>query len=60
MEQETLQTIVDRFIEKNPTFVRICSELFFVRFKNIEVSQGRVTKYEIEQAHSKEVKNAEG
>jgi hypothetical protein len=56
MPEETLKDLALKFVEKNPSFIRICMENYFVRWECVEVSQGKITKYEITKLNSKDIK----
>lgn len=56
MPEETIKELAIRFAEKNPTFVRQCMEYHFIRWKAVDVSQGKIINGEIEKAQLKEVR----
>jgi hypothetical protein len=56
MAEENIKELALKFAEKNPSLLREMMESYFVRFKVLEFSQGRMTKGEVEEKHYKEVK----
>ena len=56
MEESNIKDLAQKFAEKNLSFVRICMENYFVRWECLEISQGKIIKYEITKLNSKEIK----
>ena len=44
MPEENIKDLAQRFAEKNPSFVRECMECHFIRYEELEFSQGKITK----------------
>ncbi len=54
-DNESLKDLAQRFAEKNPTLLRDMMESHFVRFTELEISQGKVVKCKCEKNY-KELK----
>lgn len=42
--QDTIQELARKFAEKNPSLLRDIMESYFIRFTELEFSQGKLTK----------------
>lgn len=44
MEENNIKDLAQKFAEKNPSLLRDIMESFFIRFEELEFSQGKQTK----------------
>jgi len=42
--EETIKDLAQKFAEKNPSLLRDIMESFWIRFEELEFSQGKMTK----------------
>ena len=56
MTDDKIEELTKKMLEKNPDFIRDLMSSFWIRFENVEASQGKITKIGKVEKHYRENK----